>query len=315
MSNLTPFAPTSDGIADAAGLIRAGDVVAFPTETVYGLGADATSADAVAKIYAAKGRPSFNPLIVHVADLQMAEKIAVFDTTARALAAAFWPGALTLVLPLRDGHGLAPAVTAGLPTVALRQPHHKVAHDLIQAASVPIAAPSANPSGHISPTKAAHVIKGLGTRIGGVIDGGDCAVGVESTILALSPTPRILRPGGVTRADVAAVLGQPVPFAADSPGAVTAPGQMTSHYAPNVPVRINADGPQKGETFIAFGPNPEGMTLSKTQNLAEAAETLFTALHHAETLGRPIAIARIPNTGIGRAINDRLQRAAAGRAV
>ncbi|MGV6839544.1 MAG: L-threonylcarbamoyladenylate synthase [Planktomarina sp.] len=312
MSKLNTYAPTSKGITAAAKILQAGGVIAFPTETVYGLGADATQAQAVAKIYAAKGRPSFNPLIAHVADMDMAEQIAVFDGTARALAKAFWPGPLTLVLPLQDGHGLAPAVTAGLPTVALRQPGHQVAAALIQAAGVPLAAPSANPSGQISPTQAAHVIKGLEGRIDGVIDGGDCSVGVESTILAISPTPRILRPGGVTRAEIEAVLGQRIPFAADSPGAVTAPGQLSSHYAPKVPVRINASAARSGETFIAFGPNPGGMTLSETGDLAQAAETLFAALHTAEAIGNPIAIAPVPDEGLGRAINDRLRRAAAG---
>ncbi|MEM6307091.1 MAG: L-threonylcarbamoyladenylate synthase [Pseudomonadota bacterium] len=313
MSDLIPFAPNDDGLAQAAHLLRAGGTVAFPTETVYGLGADATNPAAVAAIYAAKGRPSFNPLIAHVADIDMAHRLVDISNTAARLMQAFWPGDLTLVLPLRPDAGIAPAVTADLPTLAVRMPNHTTALTLLAKAGVPVAAPSANPSGRISPTTAQHVIDGLGQRIGGVVMGAACTVGVESTILTLTPTPRILRPGGITAGQIAAVLGQSV----DEPQAhvtdITAPGQLTSHYAPTVPLRLNATDARDGEILIGFGDIPGTVSLSPDGDMGHAAATLFTILRRYEAKGKPLAIAPIPDHGIGVAINDRLRRAAAPR--
>ncbi|MEL7127673.1 MAG: L-threonylcarbamoyladenylate synthase [Pseudomonadota bacterium] len=300
--------PTPDGLAAASDLLAAGRLVAFPTETVYGLGGDARRADAVAGIYAAKGRPSFNPLIVHVADMAHAERIAVFGGRARELAAAFWPGPLTLVLPLRDGHGIASLVTAGLDTVAVRVPAHPVARALLHRFGGPLAAPSANPSGAISPTTAAHVTAGLGGRIAAVIDGGACAVGLESTILGGDPLT-LLRPGGVPTADIEALTG---PLASAGPQ-ITAPGQLASHYAPAASVRLDATTARRGEVLLGFGPMPCDLNLSETGDLTEAAARLFDALHVLDATGHPIAVAPIPDTGLGAAINDRLRRAAAPR--
>lgn len=310
------------GIARAAGLLAAGGLVAFPTETVYGLGADARNGRAVAGIFAAKGRPRFNPLIVHVAGLAEAEAIAVFDDQARALAAAFWPGPLTLVLPLRPEAGISDLVSAGLTTVAIRCPAHPVARALLGAFGGPLAAPSANPSGKVSPTTAAHVIEGLAGRIAAVVDGGPCAVGVESTILAVDP-PRLLRPGGLPLEALEAALGQPVAapeIAADGAHRPNAPGQLTSHYAPGAAVRLNATETRPGEIWIGFGPACPGakINLSPAGDPAEAAAALFAALRDADRLARAagaatIAVAPIPDAGLGRAINDRLRRAAAPR--
>ncbi|WP_415921365.1 L-threonylcarbamoyladenylate synthase [Tateyamaria sp. SN6-1] len=296
------------GLAEAAQVLRAGALVAFPTETVYGLGGDARDGDAVAAIYAAKGRPSFNPLIVHVPDLAAAERIAQFDNAARQLAAAFWPGPLTLVLPLRSGHGIASLVTAGLDTVALRVPAHPVAQGLLRAFGAPLAAPSANPSGRISPTTAQHVVSGLGGRIAGIVDGGPCAVGLESTIIGGAPLA-LLRAGGVPVEDVEAITG---PLAAAGAG-VTAPGQLASHYAPDAALRLNAAAPGPGELFLGFGDMDCDVNLSPRSDLAEAAARLFDALHQLDAMGQPIAVAPVPETGLGRAINDRLRRAAAPR--
>lgn len=316
------LAADAAGIARAAGLLAAGGLVAFPTETVYGLGADARNGTAVAGIFAAKGRPRFNPLIVHVADLAAAEAIAVLDDQARALATAFWPGPLTLVLPLRPAAGISDLVSAGLDTVAIRMPAHPVARALLAAFGGPLAAPSANPSGKVSPTTAAHVIEGLSGRIAAVVDGGACAVGVESTILALAP-PRLLRPGGLPLEALEAALGQPVAapeIAADGAHLPTAPGQLTSHYAPGAAVRLNAREKKPGEVWIGFGPACPGaeISLSPSGDLTEAAATLFAALREADRLARTtgaatIAVAPLPETGLGRAINDRLRRAAAPR--
>ena len=296
------------GIEEAATLLRAGQQVAFPTETVYGLGGDARSADAVAGIYAAKGRPSFNPLIVHVAGLAAAEQIARFDTTARRLAQAFWPGPFTLVLPLAPDHGLASLVTAGLDTVAVRVPAHPVAQALLKAFGGPLAAPSANPSGAISPTTAAHVIAGLEGRIAAVVDGGPCQVGLESTIVGGTPLA-LLRPGGVPVAEIEALTG---PLAPADPG-ITAPGQLASHYAPGARVRLNATYARDDEVLLGFGPMPCDMNLSEGADLSEAAARLFDALHALDATGRNIAVARVPDHGLGAAINDRLRRAAAPR--
>jgi L-threonylcarbamoyladenylate synthase len=304
----------ADGIADAAGFLQAGALVAIPTETVYGLAGDARNPLAVAAIYAAKGRPSFNPLIVHVPDLAVAERFAVFDPVARDLAQAFWPGALTLVAPLRTGHGLADGVTAGLETVALRVPAHPVAQALLAAFGGPVAAPSANPSGRISPTTPAHVLAGLQGRIAALLDGGACEVGVESTILGVDQgRVRLLRPGGISAEAVAEVTGHWPDGAAE--GLITAPGQMASHYAPRGTVRLDVTAPRPEEVWIGFGSDCAGaaFTLSATGDLREAAANLFSVLHQADTTGRPIAVAPVPEAGLGRAINDRLRRAAAPR--
>ncbi|MFL6862327.1 MAG: L-threonylcarbamoyladenylate synthase [Allosphingosinicella sp.] len=293
-----------DGIAEAARLIRAGQPVAVPTETVYGLAADASDPAAVARIFEAKGRPSFNPLIVHVLDLAAAERLGLFGDTARRLAAAHWPGPLTLVVPLRPGAAVAPAVTAGLATIALRCPAHPAMRDLLAAAGRPLAAPSANASGGISPTTAAHVLKSLGGRIPLVLDGGATARGLESTIVKVEgDAVTLLRPGPVAVAAPAAGAGG---------GAVEAPGMLASHYSPGKPLRLDAAEAEPGEWLIGFGPVAGDDTLSAAGDLEEAAARLFGALHRADEQPRPrIAVAPVPAAGIGAAINDRLRRAAA----
>jgi len=309
------LAATSDGIAQAAALLRAGGLVAMPTETVYGLAADARDDRAVARIYAAKNRPAFNPLIVHLPDLASAERIARLSPEARALAASFWPGPLTMVLPLRPEAGLSPLVTAGLDTVAIRLPAHPVARDLLRAAGIPLAAPSANPSGRVSPTRAEHVLAGLSGRIEAVLDGGACAVGVESTILGLDGPPALLRPGGVPVEAIEAVLGAPLALPGD-PALPKAPGQLASHYAPEARLRLNATGARADEVLVGFGPVTGALTLSAQGDLLEAAANLFHLLREADALAGPggaIAFAPVPETGLGLAINDRLRRAAAPR--
>ena len=305
------LAPDEAGISRAAAHLRAGRLVAFPTETVYGLGADARNGAAVADIYAAKGRPSFNPLIVHLPDVAAARAIAQWSDAAELLAQAFWPGPLSLVLPLASGHGLSTLVTAGLDTVALRVPAHPAATRLLRAAGTPVAAPSANPSGRISPTTAAHVLDGLGTKIAAVLDDGPCTVGLESTIVGVSGAPTLLRPGGLAAEDIEAVLGhrlaQPVA------GKISAPGQISSHYAPQATVRLDAAQAQDGEVLLGFGPMPCDINLSEAGDLRAAAANLFDALHRLDALGRPIAVAPVPQHGLGIAINDRLRRAAAPR--
>ena len=310
------LSPSERGIARAAALLRQGKLVAIPTETVYGLAGDARNPQAVADIFAAKGRPAHNPLIVHVTGRDMAREIAQIDDRAETLMHAFWPGALTLVLPLRAGHGLAPAVTAGLDSVALRMPAHPVAQRLLAAFGGPVAAPSANPSGRISPTTAAHVMAGLGGHIAAVLDGGACPVGVESTILGLTGArATLLREGGISKDALAAYLGH-VPKPPEH-GRITAPGQLASHYAPRAKLRLNATRPQPGEVWIGFGPDCGGadFTLSASGDLTEAAAALFATLHSADALGRPIAVAPVPEDGLGAAINDRLRRAAAPRGI
>jgi L-threonylcarbamoyladenylate synthase len=292
-------------IAEAAALIRAGECVAVPTETVYGLAADATESRAVAGIYAAKGRPSFNPLIVHVPDLAAAERIAVFDDRTRDLAERFWPGPLTLVLPVRADAGIASLVTAGLDTIAIRVPAHRAMQALLAASGKPLAAPSANASGGISPTRAEHVARSLAGRIPLVIDDGATSAGVESTIVM---NGRILRPGPLSAEVLDAETG-PRP----SPGkeGITAPGQLDSHYAPSKPVRLEATEAQTGEYLIGFGTVSGTESLSASGDLTEAAATLFDALHRADaSSAAAIAVAPIPESGIGVAINDRLRRAA-----
>ena len=306
------------GIARAAALLRAGALVALPSETVYGLAADATQDDAVAAIYTAKGRPDFNPLIVHLPDLDSAMTIADFPGAARALADAFWPGPLTLVLPLKPGHGLSTRVTAGHATVAIRLPAHPVMQAVLRATARPIAAPSANPSGKISATTAAHVRAGLGARIAAILDGGPTQVGVESTILAPGPDgTRLLREGAIPREAITPITG---PLITDTtPGArIEAPGQLASHYAPLTPLHLGGTA-QSGEIIIGFGPMTCDLNLSENGDLVEAATRLFATLHQADALAQnhsapAIRVAPIPEMGLGRAINDRLRRAAAPRA-
>ncbi len=298
-------------LGKAAQLLRAGELVAFPTETVYGLGANATDGAAVAAIYAAKNRPDFNPLIVHVPDVAGARALIHWTDEADRLAEAFWPGPLTLVGRLREGHGISSLVTAGLDTLAVRVPGAPVAQSLLREAGVPVAAPSANPSGRISPTTAAHVLAGLDGKIAAVLDGGPCEVGLESTILHLGPPVQMLRAGGVTGTDVERVIGR----RAEAPKAqgITAPGQLASHYAPRAELRLNAEGPRPGETFVGFGAGGD-LSLSVTGDLREAAARLFAVLHELDARGvTRAAFAPVPDTGLGRAINDRLRRAAAPR--
>ena len=306
------FLPDRTGLLAAAGLLRRGELVAFPTETVYGLGGDARSGIAVARIFAAKGRPRFNPLIVHVPDLAAAREFGVFDDRAEALAAAFWPGPLTMVLPLRAA-GLSDLVTAELGSVAIRVPAHPVAQALLRTFGGPLAGPSANPSGRVSPTRAAHVMEGLAGRIAAVVDGGACAVGVESTIVGLVGAAALLRPGGVAVEALEALLGPLV--MGGSEVKPTAPGQLASHYAPVAAVRLEAMAVGPGEIGLGFGPGRFALNLSPAGDLVEAAANLFHMLREADRLaaGHGIAVAPVPEMGLGRAINDRLRRAAAPR--
>ncbi|KIC16457.1 L-threonylcarbamoyladenylate synthase [Leisingera sp. ANG-DT] len=307
------LAATASGIARAARLLQAGQLVSFPTETVYGLGADARQGTAVAAIYEAKGRPSFNPLIAHVHSAEAARRYVAWNDVAEQLAAAFWPGPLTLVLPLREGHGISPLVTAGLETLGVRVPAHPAAQALLRELDGPVAAPSANPSGKISPTTAAHVMAGLDGRIAAILDDGACDVGLESTIIGLAgPEPLLLRPGGLAAEEIEAVLGRKL-AERDVHDPLTAPGQLLSHYAPGAPVRLNADAPGEGELFLGFGPGTCDLNLSESGDLAEAAANLFGYLHRLDALGKPIAVAPVPEHGLGEAINDRLRRAAAPR--
>ncbi|AXK83429.1 threonylcarbamoyl-AMP synthase [Pseudolabrys taiwanensis] len=309
-----------DGIAAAARCLQAGGLVAFPTETVYGLGADAANGEAVARLYAAKGRPAFNPLIAHVADVAAARRLAVFDAAAEALAAAFWPGPVTLVLPKRPDCPVSDLALAGLDSVALRVPDHPVAHALLTAFAGPVVAPSANRSGHVSPTTAAHVLSDLRGRIDLVIDGGASGVGVESTIVSCLGEPTLLRPGGLPRAEIERVLGRPLAAAAvpTDDEAPVAPGMLSSHYAPKARLRLNADGVEAGEVLLAFGPPLAHagamLNLSPGGDLIEAAANLFSHLRALDASGaRNIAVMTIPHDGLGEAINDRLARAAAPR--
>lgn len=302
------------GIAEAARVLTQGGTVAVPTETVYGLAARADSEEAVAAIYRAKGRPDFNPLIVHVTDLAAAEALALFDAAARALAEAFWPGALTLVLPRRAGAPLAAAVSAGLPTLALRVPLHPVMRAVLMATALPLAAPSANRSGAISPTSAVHVASSLGERVDLILDGGSTEQGLESTIVAVRPEGgwAILRPGPITEAAIAAILGPQPDSVTPQRTQIEAPGQLASHYAPGKPVRLNAQEALPGEFLIGFGLIAGAVSLSEQGDLAEAAARLYACLHLAAAAPEAlIAIAPIPDHGIGEAINDRLRRAAA----
>lgn len=306
------------GIEEAVRLLSLGKLVGLPTETVYGLAADARNGQAVAAIYEAKGRPKFNPLIVHVADIEAAKSWAELPPELERLCAAFWPGPLTVVAPLRKNSGIASLVIAGLPTVALRVPAHPTAQAVLRNFGHPIAAPSANPSGKISPTNAAHVLAGLNGRIAMVLDGGNCQVGLESTIVAMDGAlPVILRPGAVTAAQIAKYTTVP-PVSNTQPKKIEAPGQLASHYAPATPLRICDEGPREGELFLGFGELPEGavgLDLSPDGILSEAAANLFGHLHALDARAiaenwRGIAAVRVPHSGLGIAINDRLRRAA-----
>lgn len=306
--------PDAGGVGEAADILRRGGLVAVPTETVYGLGALAADGRAVAGIYAAKGRPAFNPLIVHVADEEAAARLAGLPGAARDLMRAFWPGPLTLVLPLREGAGVSALVTAGLPSVALRAPAHPLARALLRELGAPLAAPSANPSGRVSPTTAAHVLAGLGGRIDAVLDGGPCPVGVESTILSLTGEPVLLREGGLPAEAIEAALGRPLARPRGGDGPVTAPGQLASHYAPRGRLRLEATAADPGEVMLGFGAVAGDLTLSASGDLTEAAANLFGRLHELDAMGAErIAVAPVPERGLGRAINDRLRRAAAPR--
>ncbi len=327
MTRTTPISPSA--LEKAAQLLRDGGLVAFPTETVYGLGANALDGQAVARIFEAKGRPRFNPLIVHVTSLDEARAFGEFTAEAEALARAFWPGPLTLVLARREGTGLSDLVSAGLPTVALRVPDHDGARALIAAAGVPVAAPSANRSGRVSATTAAHVEGDFGAEVDMILDGGPCAAGIESSIVALTngAAPVLLRAGGVARENLEDVLGQPLLShdggSSGAEGKPQAPGMLTSHYAPRAGVRLNADAPLSGEAFLAFGPTSATLNtaseaaflnLSESGHLREAAINLFAHLRALDASGAAvIAVAPVPNEGLGEAINDRLRRAAAPR--
>ncbi|PSC04462.1 threonylcarbamoyl-AMP synthase [Alsobacter soli] len=322
------IAPDVAGLEEAAAILRAGGLVAFPTETVYGLGADATNGEAVAGIYAAKERPSFNPLIAHVPDLAAAQRQGVFNEAALALAQAFWPGPLTLVVPKAVGCAVSDLATAGLDSVALRVPAHPVAHALLEKVGRPVSAPSANRSGRVSPTAPEHVLGDLDGRIDAVVMAGPTAVGVESTIVScLGEQPALLRPGGVARQDLERVLGQPLAEAPHHGGeqrgdAPLAPGMLASHYAPNAGVRLDASHVEPGEAALLFGSSPvegieaarKALNLSPSGDLAEAAANLFAMMRRLDESGAPtMAVAPIPEWGLGEAINDRLRRAAAPR--
>lgn len=303
------------GIARAAALLAEGRLVSFPTETVYGLGADARQGRAVAAIYEAKGRPRFNPLIVHVPSVEAAAALIDLPEAGRRLAAAFWPGPLTLVAPRRPDAGVADLVTAGLPTLAVRVPAHPPALALLRAFGGPVAGPSANPSGQVSPTRAAHVLDGLGDRIAAVLDGGPCPVGVESTIIGLAgEVPALLRPGGLPAEEIEAALGHAL---APAPGGIASPGQLASHYATRARLRLDVTAPRPGELWLGFGRSPgAALNLSPTGDLREAAANLFAHMRALDARAGPdgiIAVAPIPGAGAGRAINDRLARAATPR--
>ncbi|MEO3998408.1 L-threonylcarbamoyladenylate synthase [Mesorhizobium sp. CAU 1732] len=317
MANILPLEHAFDPALD---LLEAGELVALPTETVYGLAADATNGEAVARIFEAKGRPRFNPLIVHVCDMEMAQRIAIFDQASMVLAGGFWPGPLTLVLPLREGHGIHPLVTAGLDTVAIRMPRG-FAREIIEELGRPIAAPSANSSGRITATTAKAVDDDLGDSVKLVADGGQTVIGVESTIVKISPDAlRILRPGGVTAGEIEAVLGVKVTRGGEA--GIEAPGMMLSHYAPDASIRLEAADVRDGEALLAFGPTRIAganravamLNLSEKGHMREAAANLYSHLQALDRTGAiVIAVETIPEEGLGEAINDRLRRAAAPR--
>ena len=323
MAGTERLAGDGTGLARAAAILRRGGLVSFPTETVYGLGADATNAEAVAGIYAAKERPSFNPLIAHVSSFEAAKIQGLFDETAQRLAETFWPGPLTLVVPAAPTCTVSDLARAGLDSVALRVPAHPLAHALLEQAGRPIAAPSANRSGRVSPTNADHVLGDLDGRIDAVLDGGPAEVGVESTIIAcLGGAPRLLRPGGVPREAIEMLIGQGLESVSEAGASPLAPGMLASHYAPRARVRLNATDLRPGEAGLLFGPEAPGnsgaarpvLNLSPDGDLQEAAAHLFSYLRQLDASEpETIAVSRIPESGLGEAINDRLRRAAAGR--
>jgi L-threonylcarbamoyladenylate synthase len=305
-----------DDIAAAAQALREGKLVAFPTETVYGLGADATDDKAVARVYAAKGRPSFNPLIAHVPDLESALALGQFSPEAKALAQAFWPGPLSLVVPRAPSCPVSLLASAGLDSIAIRVPSHPMALELLKAVGRPVVAPSANPSGRISPTTADHVRRHLKDKLAMVLDGGRCRVGVESSVVSfMDGAPKLLRQGGIPRSEIEKLLGHAITVESHS-ARPHAPGQLLSHYAPHAELRLNAEAPRDGEAYLGFGKlHAHGpFTLSATGDLVEAAASLFRLLHEIDATGvARIAVAPIPHNGLGEAINDRLMRAAAPR--
>lgn len=308
--------PAHNDIQAAALALRAGKLVAFPTETVYGLGADATNDNAVALVYAAKGRPAFNPLITHVPDAESAFALGDFSEDARKLAHAFWPGPLSLVVPRKASCPVSLLASAGLDSIAIRVPSHPVALEFLKAAERPVVAPSANPSGRISPTTADHVRKYLKDKVAEILDGGRCKVGVESTVVSfLDGGPKLLRHGGIPRAELEKVIGHPLAVESHS-ARPHAPGQLLSHYAPHAELRLHAGAPRDGEAYLGFGKlHAHGpYTLSASGDLVEAAASLFRLLHEIDATGvQRIAVAPIPHQGLGEAINDRLMRAAAPR--
>ena len=323
MAGTERLAADEAGLARAASILRHGGLVSFPTETVYGLGADATNARAVAGIYASKERPSFNPLISHVSSVEAAEVQGLFDETAQRLARAFWPGPLTLVVPVAATCTVSDLARAGLDSVALRVPAHPLAHALLEQTGRPVAAPSANRSGRVSPTDADHVLGDLDRRIDAVLDGGPAAVGIESTIVAcLGGAPRLLRPGGVPREEIEALIGQGLESGSEGGSSLLAPGMLASHYAPRARVRLNAGAVEPGEAALLFGPEAPRdvesararLNLSPSGSLREAAAHLFSYLRQLDASGaQTIAVSPVPDTGLGEAINDRLKRAAAKR--
>ena len=305
----------TQSVTHAAEALIQGRLVAFPTETVYGLGADATQDKAVAQVFAAKNRPSFNPLIVHVASLEEAAALGEFGIEASELAKLFWPGPLTLVVPRREGCAVSLLASAGLPTIALRVPGHPLAQALLKAARLPVVAPSANPSGRISPTTAAHVREGLGDKVSVILDGGPSMIGLESTIIGCTGERAVLlRPGGLARQEIEKVLGHKLASGGDAKKP-SAPGQLESHYAPRARLRLNATTAKPGEAYLAFGEAPDArFNLSPAGDLTEAAANLFRLLHELDATGvDAIAVAPVPHEGLGEAINDRLKRAAAPR--
>ncbi len=316
-----PMAEITTDAGKAAEALHAGRLVAFPTETVYGLGADATDDSAVAAVFEAKGRPRINPLIAHVTDIEAAMGLGRFDESARQLAEAFWPGPLTLVVPRVEGCPVSLLATAGLDTLALRVPAHPLAQALLAAFGGPVVAPSANISGRLSPTEAEHVAESpLAEKVAVILDGDECPVGVESTIIGFDTdgTPVLLRPGGIPREEIEKVLGEPLRTGKGGEGTPSAPGQLSSHYAPRARLRLNAQRPEEGEMFLAFGPDAPkgvpGLNLSPKGDLREAAANLFAYLRILDETGvSSIAVAPIPEYGLGEAINDRLRRAAAPR--
>ncbi|KCZ51356.1 hypothetical protein HY29_05685 [Hyphomonas beringensis] len=307
-AQIVPVLPQT--LALAAEILREGGLVAMPTETVYGLACDASNPQAVARLYEAKGRPHFNPLIAHVAAMDMAKQEAMLSEEAETVARQFWPGPLTLVLPRAATGTVCDLARAGLDTIGIRYPRHPAAQGLIAAFGQPVVAPSANRSGHVSPTRAQHVMEDLGDRIDLIIDGGPCATGIESTIVSFAgETPTLLRTGGIETSALNAAIGGHLALHTDD--SIVAPGQLKSHYAPDATLRLNADAPEEGEAWLGFGPDSHtGLNLSPTGDLAEAATKLFAMLRALDARFDRIAVARIPNEGLGEAINDRLARAA-----